>query len=33
MAELDDIFDCFDENQSEEVHETGPVVVEDDVAM
>lgn len=33
MADLDDIFDCFDENQTEEVHKPGPIVIEDDVAM
>lgn len=33
MADLDDIFDCFDENQAEEAHTTGPIVVDEDVSM
>lgn len=33
MADLDDIFGCFEEDQAEEKVETCPVVVEDDVVM
>uniref|UniRef100_A0A336LNC0 CSON004141 protein n=1 Tax=Culicoides sonorensis TaxID=179676 RepID=A0A336LNC0_CULSO len=30
MADLDDIFDCFDENQTEDKQVLGPIVTEDD---